>query len=446
MRSARVPVLLVAATFLSQPLRAAEPAAGETPTPAPTSAATPAPAASPAAATPNTGAADAPGAASRERLRQAGVDVPKPERTKLVRPVYPPEALGRGEQALVVVELILDESGKVAEARALHGPEPFASAALKAAREWEFQPSLVDGKPVRLRYTLPITFSLPLPPMKRDRGVPELRQGVGPRLPASARGKTASAVAQVEVDEEGRVASATVKTGESPFREALLEAIRTWRFASPESHKRVAFDVRADFGEDGKVALDLTGPRAPTASSAEPAPAPETGASPGGATGGTPGSPDAPGPDSPDAVEAAPPSVVTGPSEPPVEVVSGGMVPAPPSGDPAATPPPAENGLSSIRDVELAPGIPDLVRGRRPVSPPLARMGEIEGDVEVRFSIDSGGATAVTNANGPEELKEAALALVKSWGFRRTAAHRVFALAQVEYRMSGSKARVRPVP
>lgn len=367
-----------------------------------------------------------------ERLPQAGVDVPMPQRTKLVRPTYPAEAMARGEQAVVVVELILDEKGKVAEARAVNGPEPFAGAALKAAREWEFAPTLVDGKPVRVRYTLPITFALPLPPMKRDRGVPEMRQGVAPKVPAAAQGKSATAIARIEVDGEGRITDTTVKTGESPFREALLEAVRTWRFASPENRQPLTFDVRVDFAPDGKVMLDLTGPRpvdGPAASGATTEPA---GKDPSAA-------------DTAEAVEAAPPSAL--PTEPPIEVVSGGTRPAPPAVDPfAATPPPAENGLSSVRDVELSPGIPDLVRGRRPVAPPLARMGEIEGAVEVRFSIDSGGVTSVNEVTGREELKEAAQSLVKSWSFRRAAAHRVFALAQVEYRMSGSKARIRPMP
>ena len=373
--------------------------------------------------------------AAPDKLRQAGVDVPKPERTKLVRPVYPPEAMSRGEQALVVVELIIDEKGKVAEARVLHGPEPFAAAALKAAREWEFEPSVVDGKPIRVRYTLPITFALPLPPMKRDQGVPEMRQGVAPKVPAAARGKAASAVAHVEVDAEGRIAETTIKSGDSPFREALLEALRTWRFASPENRAPVAFDVRADFAADGKVSLDLTGPRPVDATASADAAETSPTATPAAAA-----------TDTSEAVEAAPPSVM--PSEPPVEVISGGRVAPPVAPDPFAanTPSPVENGLSSVRDVELSPGIPDLIRGRRPVAPPLARMGEIEGDVEVRFSVDSGGATTVNNVSGRDELKDAATSLVKSWMFRRTAAHRVFALALVEYRMSGSKARIRPVP
>jgi TonB family protein len=371
--------------------------------------------------------------------KQAGVDVPKPERVKMLRPTYPAEALARGQHALVVLELIIDEQGKVAEARVLHGPEPFAKAALEAARQWEYKPTLLNGKPVRVRETVPITFSLPVPSMKRDGGVPEMRQGVAPKFPASARGREASVVAGIVIDAEGRIQKTTVESGESPFSEAVLEATRTWRFASPPGGKGLGFTVHAQF-KDGKVALELKAPKAADGAAAAASPAP---AAPAGAEASVPTDTDTPS----EAVEAAPPSVV--PPEPEVEVVSGGS-----SGsgapvvraDPASTPAAPENGISNVRDIELAAGIPDLVRGRRPASPPLARMGEIEGEVEVRFSIDSGGVTTVQNVNGHETLKPAAESLVRSWAFRRTAAHRVFALALIEYKTLGSKARIRPVP
>jgi TonB family protein len=380
--------------------------------------------------------ASAPAAAPK----QAGVDVPKPERVKMLRPTYPAEALARGQHALVVIELIIDEQGKVAEARVLHGPEPFAKAALEAARQWEYKPTLLNGKPVRVRETVPITFSLPVPSMKRDGGVPEMRQGVAPKFPASARGREASVVAGIVIDAEGRIQYATVESGESPFSEAVLEATRTWRFASPPGGKGLGFTVHAQFKDD-KVALELKALKAGEGAGRRFA---HTWAAPAGAEASVPTVADAP----PEAVEAAPPSIV--PPEPEVEVVSGGSssgsgAPAIPA-DPASPPAAAENGISNIRDVELAAGIPDLVRGRRPASPPLARMGEIEGEVEVRFSIDSGGVTTVQNANGHETLKPAAESLVRSWAFRRTAAHRVFALALIEYKTLGSKARIRPVP
>jgi TonB family protein len=393
------------------------------------------------------------GAEATPAVKVSGTDVPPPDRTKSVNPVYPPEALALGASAVVVLELVIDEQGKVAEVKVVHGAEPFAAAAAAAARQWEYKVSKVDGVPVRVRKTEPIRFAAKLPETRRDAGVPELRQGVGPVTPAASRGKTGRATAHLEVDGDGHVTDATVVSGESPWTEALMTAIRTWRFAASESGTAVAFEVAADF-KDGKAALDLTRPQprgegatAVAANAATPTASPTTaGAVP--PVDGKEAVPVAPA-----AADATPtptqkPSPTAASTEPVIEVVRGGRdIVRPAAPDAPATPPPVpENGLSSIRDVELAAGIPDLVKGRRPVSPPLARLGAMEGDIDVRFSIDSGGVTSVNNVSGREELKAAAESLVRSWVFRRTAANRLYAIAHVEYRVAGVKAKIQPAP
>ncbi len=385
--------------------------------------------------------------AAPDAPKQAGSEVPAPKRTKFVMPKYPPEALARGERSMVVLEIVIDESGKVAETKVLHGGTAFAAAAQEAARHWRYEVTKVGGRPVKVRLTVPLSFAVKLPEITRVTGIPELRQGAAPQVPEGTDGRGAAVVAQVEVDADGRVAGEpTILRGESPWREALLEAIGTWRFASTDEGKALTFEVHADFkSRGGKVDLELMKPRpietevaaAPTVPPAiEPAPAitpeprPEPTSAPVAEPTFSPTSAAAP---------EEPASAAT-PAAPPVEIVSG-----PPAAEPVSpVVAPQENGMSAIRDVELAPGIPDLVRGRRPVSPPLARMASLEGDVKVRFSIDSGGAVSVTEVEGPAGLKEAADSLVRSWSFRRTAAQRIYAIAQVSYRMSGSTAKVRP--
>ena len=98
---------------------------------------------------------------------------------------------------------------------------------------------------------------------------------------------------------------------------------------------------------------------------------------------------------------------------PPVEVLTAAPPPLPP-----------ENGISAIRGVEVEPGVPDLTRGRRPVSPPFARMARASGVVTVDFSVSAGGITAVQRAEGPEVFRPAAVQAVESWVFRRTRADR----------------------
>jgi outer membrane biosynthesis protein TonB len=104
----------------------------------------------------------------------------------------------------------------------------------------------------------------------------------------------------------------------------------------------------------------------------------------------------------------------------------------------------AENGLSAVQNVTLAPGVPDLSRGRKPVTPPLARMSQTTGTVEVVFSVDAAGITQVKGSNGPDVLKPAAEQAVGSWNFRRTRADRIFLVAEFKYAMETASASVRP--
>jgi outer membrane biosynthesis protein TonB len=120
---------------------------------------------------------------------------------------------------------------------------------------------------------------------------------------------------------------------------------------------------------------------------------------------------------------------------PPVEVVTA----APPSQPP-------ENGVSAVRDVALEPGVPDLTRGRRPVTPPLARMGGASGTVEVAFSVSAAGTTMVQSVSGPDVLKKAAEQAVASWIFRRTRADRAYLTAVFTYAPDKTSAVVRPQP
>lgn len=105
---------------------------------------------------------------------------------------------------------------------------------------------------------------------------------------------------------------------------------------------------------------------------------------------------------------------------------------------------PAENGVSAIRDVTLEPGVPDLARGRRPVTPPLARMTAATGRVEVTFSVGASGATAIQTTVGPELLRPAAEQAVASWVFRRTRADRAYLIAVFDYTGDKGSAVVRP--
>jgi TonB family protein len=76
-----------------------------------------------------------------------------------VTPTYPDAARAANVQGTVVVEVSIDESGKVDEARAVSGPAPLRGEAERAARGWRFRPFLVDGAPSQVTGTLTFRFA-----------------------------------------------------------------------------------------------------------------------------------------------------------------------------------------------------------------------------------------------------------------------------------------------
>jgi hypothetical protein len=249
---------------------------------------------------------------------------------------------------------------------------------------------------VSVRLNVPITFTIKPPDISRDKGVPSLQQGVPPAYPGDLTDKSATVTAQVALDGSGSVVDALVISGASPWTEALLRALRTWRFTMDPPGRTVAFKLEAKFvgaGKGGSPRVELKASDA-REGAVEPA------------------------------AEAAPAAE----APPPVE-----MIPAPPTTAPPEPARPPENGVSSIADVTLREGIPDLVKGRHPVPPPLARINGVKGSVRVRFAVNAAGIPSVEDVDGPDLLKPAARSTVSSWTFRRTSVRRLHLVASFDY-------------
>lgn len=70
---------------------------------------------------------------------------------------YPAEARRLGVQGKVVLEVVVDESGRVARARVLRSLHPLLDeAAVRAAKGLRFRPGRVDGRPVVVK--IPYTY------------------------------------------------------------------------------------------------------------------------------------------------------------------------------------------------------------------------------------------------------------------------------------------------
>jgi TonB family protein len=75
-------------------------------------------------------------------------------------PVYPPIARAARAQGLVTVQVVVDESGRVISASAVSGHPLLQSAAVAAARQARFSPTLLSGQPVKVSGVITYNFVL----------------------------------------------------------------------------------------------------------------------------------------------------------------------------------------------------------------------------------------------------------------------------------------------
>jgi len=103
---------------------------------------------------------DAPPADPDEVL-EFGTGMTKPVRIAGADPVYTEAARRIGTQGVVIVEATIDRDGRVLEARVLRGlPFGLSESALSAVETWRFEPSTLNGRPIKVRYRVAVNFSL----------------------------------------------------------------------------------------------------------------------------------------------------------------------------------------------------------------------------------------------------------------------------------------------
>src|SRR5205823_838935 len=97
---------------------------------------------------------------SGAQVRVGGQNIPQPQKTKDVKPVYPAIARSARVQGVVIIEATMDSRGQVQDARVLAGELLLQQAAVDAVRQWEFTPTLVDSVPTPVIMTVTVTFGL----------------------------------------------------------------------------------------------------------------------------------------------------------------------------------------------------------------------------------------------------------------------------------------------
>jgi protein TonB len=91
---------------------------------------------------------------------RAGQGIEPPRKIKDVAPLYPPAALTARAFGTVIVEATVGADGKVHDARVVHSIPSLDQAALDAVRQWEFEPSRLNGTPVAVIVTVLVQFAI----------------------------------------------------------------------------------------------------------------------------------------------------------------------------------------------------------------------------------------------------------------------------------------------
>lgn len=192
----------------------------------------------------------------------------KPKLINSVKPVYPEKALKGQLEGKVVLEVVTDGAGNVADLTIAKGHHPLLNdAAIAAVKQWKYEPWLVNGKPMPVKFTVVVNFSLNDKKDKAQESLetpldaaslkdkPKLIKKVAPGYPAEAKKKNIAGkvVLEAVVDTQGNVADITKATGHPILIQAAMEAVEQWKYEpyiKDGKPKEVKFTVELDFKLD----------------------------------------------------------------------------------------------------------------------------------------------------------------------------------------------------
>ena len=91
---------------------------------------------------------------------RVGGHIRQPKVIVKVLPKYPPLARDAHIQGQVRIDAVLDEQGNVIEMKVVSGPPLLYQAAIDALKEWKYEPTYLNDKPIAVRMIVTINFQL----------------------------------------------------------------------------------------------------------------------------------------------------------------------------------------------------------------------------------------------------------------------------------------------
>jgi TonB family protein len=94
-----------------------------------------------------------------QRIKISG-DVVQRQRLRDVQPVYPELARQAQVQGIVNLNIVISKQGQVMDIKVVSGHPLLIPAALEAVKQWEFNPTLLNGQPVEVATEVSVPFVL----------------------------------------------------------------------------------------------------------------------------------------------------------------------------------------------------------------------------------------------------------------------------------------------
>jgi TonB family protein len=174
---------------------------------------------------------------------------------KTVPPIYPPLARQARIQGTVVLLIVIGKAGEVRDVRLMSGHPMLAPAAIKAVKQWKYQPYQQGGQAIEVATNVSVSFRLPeagfvsqpaygvdSPLIRSDEGVVpvsefQMRQlrtekvePVYPALAVQARIQD-TVVLEVQVNAAGDVENVKLVSGHPLLVKVSIEAVKQWKYS-----------------------------------------------------------------------------------------------------------------------------------------------------------------------------------------------------------------------
>jgi TonB family protein len=167
-------------------------------------------------------------------------NIKPPKLIKMVEPAYPEDAWKNGIQGVVILEAKTDETGRVMDALVLRSIPALDQAAIDAAKQWIYEPLIIDGQPRKVLFTVTVRFQ----PGEKDiekfaQGAvkvkdqiqpPQIIKKVNPVYPEEARktGIEGVVILEARTDISGRVKDVMVLRSVPALNQAAIDALKQW--------------------------------------------------------------------------------------------------------------------------------------------------------------------------------------------------------------------------